>query len=1070
MLMVWYFGLWSLYSSDIDYVTRVLPRPHAYRTFMVRAGAHVPTMARGRAARHHPVVKGASGNYLITDVINDSGSEVHLTNDPALFRDGVNTQSGRPVLIAFDNSRVVSDGRGTALGVGDAVLHKGAPMTLLSNAKLHLTCRLRASEGDIYVFADKVTNKIRWTFECYNNLYLLSPRHSPAWLEYQATHDSMVFAAGTDGVCSGDCDNEAPHVHRLPLNRRDDLMLMLHWKLGHATEKTIRRLVKRNLLRGLDVRLSDLGHLRDPCTACLCGRAKRSPNLGVIQRSEVIGHTFSVDERGPFKDEDADGNTHVRTFVCDASGFMVRFLVKTMSSAVAIEQLEEVRTACTLRGHTLTRLRLDRGSHFTSHDMRDFCRRNSITLDLVAPRNKDANGIAEAHNLHLMNRLRTYMIGLPTSFWGYAAMYETLAYNAMTSSRSKTPFELFHGQAPSFRLFELFGCSGVYHVPEENKAKPRGRTGYYVGATDRGWLVVDKLQPGKPILTNDFVPEQRSSIRRVLDTLGVDYAHQLYETFPIPVVGESSSTTLPPKVVVPLTATSAVAGEPPPKRARPAVGESPCEPIPAAGEWPLKPLRKPQRQHGTPPRDSIPEAERRAAYENYVPSAADVRATQDYQSEVIDEVDRQTTLRRSRRQRTETRRMREHREAMTNPQVAMTVAEYVLQLHLQQSSGLSFFEVKVPKHFGEAMTSAQKPSWLEAITSEHDGLLSRDVYEWVRRADLPQGARVLGSRWVFDIKRMSDGVIARFKARLVVRGDQQKQGVDFGETYSAVVGSTTLRVLLSIANTNNLLLHHVDVVQAFLCASLEEEVYVTPPQGIDAPPGYVWKLKKSLYGLRQAPRAFNHFLTAIMVDDLRFDQCNMDECVFIRRTGGEVLYVAVFVDDLVIAGSTPELIEAFKQEIRGFVEIKDLGELTWCLGMKIDYDRDAGRLAISQTLFVDDLLTRANMVEARSSYVPASPDVILSRADCPTTEAELAGMIEPPYSEYRSLIGSVMYLSVCTRPDISFAVSQLATRPPGTKILFQSQRLVNALDWSIPCMRRSKNACGQFISLTTNFV
>jgi hypothetical protein len=183
----------------------------------------------------------------------------------------------------------------------------------------------------------------------------------------------------------------------------------------------------------------------------------------------------------------------------------------------------------------------------------------------------------------------------------------------------------------------------------------------------------------------------------------------------------------------------------------------------------------------------------------------------------------------------------------------MTIPEYVFQLHLSQTAGVyapvattpaQDQDLLIPGHFGAAMLSAQATKWLKAITAEHDGLLAKGVYTWVKRADVPAGCRILGSRWVFDIKRLSTGVIARFKARLVVRGDQQKFGIDYDETYSAVVGSTTLRVLLSIAAAQNLILHHVDVVQAFLCATLEEEVYVTPPQGIDAPPGYVWKLIK----------------------------------------------------------------------------------------------------------------------------------------------------------------------------------------------------------------------------------
>ena len=160
--------------------------------------------------------------------------------------------------------------------------------------------------------------------------------------------------------------------------------------------------------------------------------------------------------------------------------------------------------------------------------------------------------------------------------------------------------------------------------------------------------------------------------------------------------------------------------------------------------------------------------------------------------------------------------------------------------------------------------------------------------------------------------------------------------------------------------------------------------------------------------------------------DLEFVNCKMDECLFYRRTGGGIVYVAVFVDDLVVAGSDLAGVELFKREISRRVEIKDLGALTWCLGMKVDQDLAGGTVRVSQSLFIDDLLKKADMVSARPSAVPATPDVVLSRRMCPVSAEELSEMAEPPYAQYRSLVGSVMYLAVCTRPDISFAVSQLS--------------------------------------------
>jgi hypothetical protein len=216
-------------------------------------------------------------------------------------------------------------------------------------------------------------------------------------------------------------------------------------------------------------------------------------------------------------------------------------------------------------------------------------------------------------------------------------------------------------------------------------------------------------------------------------------------------------------------------------------------------------------------------------------------------------------VRKSHRIRKLSRKMVEASEAVHARQLSMSMSlpVYVEALHLQQSAGVKTTGVSIPAHYGAAMASPQRTEWTAATQKEYDGFLLRQVFDWVKLSTLPTATHILGCQWVFDIKRCFDGTIARFKARLVVRGDQQQYGVDFTETFSAVVKSTTLRLLLSIAAAQNLVLHHVDVVQAFLCADLEETVYVRPPPGVDAPAGYVWKLRKSLYGLKQAPRVFN---------------------------------------------------------------------------------------------------------------------------------------------------------------------------------------------------------------------
>jgi hypothetical protein len=496
------------------------------------------------------MVKGKTG-WLCADILNDSGTTSHITNNIDDFRNGIDPASGKPALVVANNSVAQTDGRGEAFGWADTVFYKAARKTLFSSAKLHKSeggLSLLETDGSVYQFVNTETRALRWTFEMYENLYLLNPTLSPAYAMYLTGADELTYNIELDGACSGACEVTGTHRHHvLPLSRKDDLMQLLHWKLGHASEKAIREMVKKKMLSGLNVTLKDIGKLREPCTACLCGRSIHRASLGAIKRDTEIG-TFSVDERGPFRTPDTKKNYYIRTFICDKTNYMIRFLFKEFTSAVAIEHVAAVQTELHRWKHApLRQLRLDKASAFTSIDFKAFAAEQRIHLVDVPPQDKNANGIAEAYNLHLMNRVRTLLLGLPQSFWGYASNYDCLVHNSLPHRRNgsygRTPYEMFTGRLPSFRLLEPFGVSGVYHSKDTDKAHPRGRTGWYVGATEHGFLVVDKERHGLPMETRDFVPEHRSSIRNVLDAISVDHVNKLFESFPMPATGEGSSNT-----------------------------------------------------------------------------------------------------------------------------------------------------------------------------------------------------------------------------------------------------------------------------------------------------------------------------------------------------------------------------------------------------------------------------------------------------------------------------------------------------------------------------------------------
>ena len=395
------------------------------------------------------MVKGKTG-WLCADILNDSGTTSHITNNLEAFRDGLDPALGCPALVVANNSTTQTDGRGVAFGCSDTVYYKGSRKTLFSTAKLHLSeggLVALETDGSKYVMVNSATRAVRWTFEQYEHLYLLNPSLSPAYAEYLQGKDELVYNIELDGACSGACEITQTHRHHLtPLSRKDDLMQLLHWKLGHASERSIREMVKKKMLSGLNITEKDLGHLREPCTACLCGKAVHRASLGAIKRDTEIG-TFSVDERGPFRTPDTKKNYYVRTFICDKTNYMIRFLCKEFTTAVAVEHVAKVQTELHRWGHApLRQLRLDKASAFTSAAFKAFAVDNKIHLVDVPPRDKNANGIAEAYNLHLMNRVRTLLLGLPQYFWGYAATYDCLVHNSLPHRRNgafgRTPFEI----------------------------------------------------------------------------------------------------------------------------------------------------------------------------------------------------------------------------------------------------------------------------------------------------------------------------------------------------------------------------------------------------------------------------------------------------------------------------------------------------------------------------------------------------------------------------------------------------------------------------------------------------
>lgn len=312
----------------------------------------------------------------------------------------------------------------------------------------------------------------------------------------------------------------------------------------------------------------------------------------------------------------------------------------------------------------------------------------------------------------------------------------------------------------------------------------------------------------------------------------------------------------------------------------------------------------------------------------------------------------------------------------------------------------------------EAMSGSEKDQWQNAMKEELKSFRDNDSWELV---DRPKEGTVVKNKWVFKKKYNSEGE-ARFRARLVAKGFTQKKGIDFNETFSPVLRYSTLRLLLALSVELGLKINHLDVPTAFLNGLLHEVVYMEIPEcsDIEKCNNKVLKLKKAVYGLKQSARAWYTRVEDCLLK-LEFKRSNYEPCLFIKNDHDVKIYIALFVDDFFVFYNCQNTYEELINELVAKFKIKDLGQIKQCLGMHVNVYKDS--ITVDQKQFIETILKKFNMLDCSHSDTPMEINLKL--------EKDVNNKFAKNYP-YQQSIGSLMYLSVLTRPDISYSVSFLS--------------------------------------------
>ena len=764
--------------------------------------------------------------------------------------------------------------------------------------------------------------------------------------------------------------------------------LTWHKRLGHMNSEFMAKEQIKSSIGNID---------KYTCEVCLKNKSTRIiSRISPIKAKRPL-QKIHTDLAGPITPISLGGNRYVVTFTDDFSRFSWVFLCNEKSGC--FEAFKEFKKMVENEfDQKIAFLHCDNGGEYTSNEFKRFARKEGIQLQYTVPHSPEQNGVAERLNRVLFDMTRCFINDSPhinKTLW--AELLKTACYlknRLPTSSNTNflSPYEVLYKIRPSIDHLRIIGSKCFYHMTGKiiGKLDERSNEGFLVGYESQNIFRVFDPKTQKVLRCRDVIIYENAKAEN-MQSQNSEIDHDT-------------------------TFTGVIESQP-------------------------KDLTTPTIQHisSIPNTSGLP-----AQRESTIYSSPQVPGKYQSFDTSLDEL----------------------ADPLYDPEIS-TARTFVSKCIAATSSAEQF----LPESFEQAISCEESFEWKHSMRDEMKSITENSTWKLV---PVPENKReVIQGRWVFRTKTDSNGKIAKYKSRWVVKGFQQEEGFNYTDTFASVVKPMSYKILFNIAASLNLDIQQMDVKTAFLNSPINEEVYVEQPHGFEVDSmeednnlkidlstpnnkfskrhhtfpknkrgksNLVCKLERALYGLKQAPRAWYDTLSAFMIK-ANLHPLKSDHAVFVNKA--RTLYIAVYVDDILIFGSDSQEISTLKEQLHQRFNMTDLGPAHMYLGMEITRDYTSNTLSLNQQKYIQVVLNRFKMTDCNPVSTPMETGIKLSK------RIDIATPFEK--NQYQKLIGCLEYAAMATRPDITFAVHSLAqfSSNPDTIHFNAAKRILRYLKGSL---------------------